>query len=156
MARFVKHVRVMTPLPKTILVATDFSETSEQALDYAVALATKLGAKLYLINAISLPSFGVVPELGVAATSTMIEGIVADNQRSLDKVVAAKAPVKIHPVMRTGDPRDLIVDTASEVGADLIVMGTHGRRGVTRALLGSVAEGVLRHAPCPVLTIRKT
>jgi nucleotide-binding universal stress UspA family protein len=145
----------MTQLPKTILVATDFSDTAEEALDYAIALAGKLGSKLYLLNAIGLPTFGVVPELGVAATSTMIDGIVADNQQALDKLLAAKAPTKIHTLMRTGDPRDLIVDTAAEVGADLIVMGTHGRRGVTRALLGSVAEGVLRHATCPVLTIRK-
>ncbi len=145
----------MTQLPRTILVATDFSDTAEQALDYAIALAGKLGAKIYLLNAIGLPTFGVVPELGVAATSTMIDGMVADNQKALDKLIAAKAPTKLHALMRTGDPRDLIVDTAAEVGADLIVMGTHGRRGVTRALLGSVAEGVLRHATCPVLTIRK-
>jgi nucleotide-binding universal stress UspA family protein len=145
----------MMQLPRTILVATDFSDTAEQALDYAIALAGKLGAKLYLFNAIGLSTFGVVPELGVAATSTMLDGIVSDNQKALDSLIAAKAPTKIHTVMRTGDPRDLIVDTAAEVGADLIVMGTHGRRGVTRALLGSVAEGVLRHAMCPVLTIRK-
>jgi nucleotide-binding universal stress UspA family protein len=145
----------MTQLPRTILVATDFSDTAEQALDYAIALAGKLGAKIYLLNAIGLPTFGVVPELGVAATSTMIDGLVADNQKALDKLIAAKAPTKLHTLMRTGDPRDLIVDTAAEIGADLIVMGTHGRRGVSRALLGSVAEGVLRHATCPVLTIRK-
>lgn len=145
----------MMRLPTTILVATDFSDTAEQALDYAIALAGKLGAKIYLLNAIGLPTFGVVPELGVAATSTMIDGMVADNQKALDKLIATKAPMKLHAIMRTGDPRDLIVDTAAEIGADLIVMGTHGRRGVTRALLGSVAEGVLRHATCPVLTIRK-
>lgn len=145
----------MTQLPKTILVATDFSDTAEHALDYAIALASKLDAKLYLLNAIALPTFGIVPELGVAATSTMLDGMVADYQKALDKLIAAKAPAKLHPLMRTGDPRDLIVDTATEIGADLIVMGTHGRRGVTRALLGSVAEGVLRHANCPVLTIRK-
>jgi nucleotide-binding universal stress UspA family protein len=59
-------------------------------------------------------------------------------------------------MLRTGDARDLIVRACEEVGADLIVMGTHGRRGVSRALLGSVAESVVRIAPCPVLTIRKT
>ena len=138
----------MTQLPRTILVATDFSDTAEQALDYAIALAGKLGAKIYLLNAIGLPTFGVVPELGVATTATMIDGMVADNQKALDKLIASKAPTKLHTLMRTGDPRDLIVDTAAEIGADLIVMGTHGRRGVTRALLGSVAEGVLRHASC--------
>lgn len=58
-------------------------------------------------------------------------------------------------MLRTGDARDIIVNTALEVGADLIIMGTHGRRGLRRALLGSVAESVLRHAPCPVLAIRR-
>lgn len=145
----------MTELPKTILVATDFSDTADHALDYAIALAGKLGAKLYLVNAIALPTFAMVPELGVAATSTMLDGLVVDSQKALEKLIAAKAPTKIHTLMRTGDPRDVIVDTAAEVGSDLIVMGTHGRRGVTRALLGSVAEGVLRQASCPVLTIRK-
>jgi nucleotide-binding universal stress UspA family protein len=58
-------------------------------------------------------------------------------------------------MLRTGDARDVIVDVAKEIGADLIVMGTHGRRGVRRALLGSIAEGVLRTAHCPVLTIRQ-
>ena len=59
-------------------------------------------------------------------------------------------------LLRTGDARDVINQTAKEVGADLIVMGTHGRRGVTRALLGSVAETVVRTAPCAVLTVRAT
>jgi glycine betaine transporter len=141
-------------LPQTILVATDFSETSDAAISYAVELAKKLGAKLYVFNAIAVPAYGV-PELGVAVTASMIDSIVADNQRALDAIVAKAAPLKIEPLLRTGDPRDLIVQTAVEVGAELIVMGTHGRRGVTRALLGSVAEGVLRYAHCPVLTIRK-
>jgi len=58
-------------------------------------------------------------------------------------------------VLRTGDPRDLIIDVARELGADLIITGTHGRRGVRRALIGSIAESVVRTAPCPVLTIRE-
>ena len=141
-------------LPKTILVATDFSETSETAVAYAVGLADKLGAKLYLLHAIGMPAYGI-PELGVAVTASMMDSIVRDTQTALDKLIKTYAPVKIEPVLRNGDPRDLIVQTAFEVGADLIVLGTHGRRGVSRALLGSVAEGVLRHAHCPVLTIRK-
>ena len=141
-------------LPKTILVATDFSETSDAAVAYAVALAERLGAKLYLINTIGVPAYGI-PELGVAVTASMIDTIVRGNQDALDKLVKQYAPLKIETVLRTGDPRDLIVHTAVEIGAELIVMGTHGRHGVSRALLGSVAEGVVRHAHCPVLTIRK-
>ena len=58
-------------------------------------------------------------------------------------------------MLRTGDARDVIIRACEEINADLIVMGTHGRRGVSRALLGSVAESIVRTAPCPVLTIRK-
>jgi nucleotide-binding universal stress UspA family protein len=141
-------------LPKTILVATDFSETSEAAVAYAVGLADKLGAKLYLLHAVGMPMHGIA-ELGVAVSASMIDSIVHDTQVALDKLIKTHAPVKIVPVLRTGDARDLIVQTAADVGADLIVLGTHGRRGVSRALLGSVAENVLRHAHCPVLTIRK-
>jgi len=77
-----------------------------------------------------------------------------DNQAGLDAFVASHPGAPFEIVMRTGDARDVIVNTAVEVGADLIVMGTHGRRGLRRALLGSVAESVLRHAPCPVLLMR--
>ena len=57
-------------------------------------------------------------------------------------------------ILRTGDPRDMILQTAKEIHADLIVIGTHGRRGISRFLLGSVAEAIVRSAPCPVLTVR--
>lgn len=141
-------------LPKTILVPTDFSDCAEQALDYAVALADKLGATVHLLNTITVPSLGV-PELGVAVASTMMESAVTANQAELDRLAARRAPTKVTSQLRTGDARDVIVETAKELGADLIVMGTHGRRGFKRALLGSIAEGVLRTAPCPVLTIRQ-
>jgi universal stress protein A len=140
-------------LAKKILVPTDFSECADHALGYAVALADKLGATLHLVNAISIPSLGV-PELGVAVASTMMENAVVANQAALDRLVAAHGAVKITSELRTGDARDVIVDVARELGIELIVMGTHGRRGLKRALLGSIAEGVLRAAPCPVLTIR--
>lgn len=140
-------------LPKTILVATDFSDCAEQALDYAVALADKLGSKIYLVNVIGAQTLGI-PDLGVAYNSAMIESTVRNNHAELEKLAARRASTNIETMLRTGDARDLIVDVAREVGAELIVMGTHGRRGVRRALLGSIAEGVLRTAPCPVLTIR--
>jgi nucleotide-binding universal stress UspA family protein len=141
-------------LPKTILVPTDFSDSAEHALDYAVALAGKLGAKLVLLNAIGVPALGV-PELGVALTSTMMESTVRSHHAELEKLAIRRGSANIEPLLRTGDARDVIVEVARECGADLIVMGTHGRRGVRRALLGSIAEGVLRTAPCPVLTIRR-
>ncbi len=142
-------------LPKSILVPTDLSEGAEQALDYACELAQKLEATVHLVNVIGIPALGV-PELGLAMTSTVIDQIMLDNRTAIDKLAAARRPtVNIGQVLtKTGDAKDVINQTAKEVGADLIVMSTHGRRGITRALLGSVTETVVRSAPCPVLTVR--
>jgi universal stress protein A len=142
-------------LPKNILVPTDLSPHAEAAFDYACELAQKLDATVHLVNVIGIPTLGV-PELGVAVTSTMIDSMISDNQKALDELVTRQRPgVRMGQVlMKTGDARDMIDEAAKEIGADLIVMGTHGRRGVTRALLGSIAESVVRTAPCPVLTIR--
>lgn len=143
-------------LPKNILVPTDMSPHAEAALDYACELAGKLGATVHLVNVIGIPALGV-PELGMAVTSSMIDSLIADNQKALDELAARKRSQGCNIgqiLLKTGDARDAIDQTAAEIGADLIVMGTHGRRGVSRALLGSVAETVVRTAPCPVLTIR--
>jgi nucleotide-binding universal stress UspA family protein len=141
-------------LPKHILVPTDLSEGAEQALDYACELAQALGAQVHLLNVIGIPALGV-PELGMALTSTMIDQLVVDNQTALDQLARTKCTAQVGQVLiKTGDARDVINQTAKELGADLIVMGTHGRRGISRALLGSVAETVVRTAPCAVLTVR--
>ena len=142
-------------LPKNILVPTDLSDGAEEALDYACELARQFGATVHLINVIGIPVLGV-PELGMALTSTVIDSMVRDNQTALEQLADRKrslAPIG-QILLRTGDARDVINQAAKELGADLIVMGTHGRRGVTRALLGSVTETVVRTAPCPVLTVR--
>jgi nucleotide-binding universal stress UspA family protein len=141
--------------PRIILVPTDLSDGAEEALDYACELANVLGATIHLLNVISIPALGV-PELGIVMTGTLIDDLAKDNQAALDALAEkkrVKAKIGQH-VLRTGDARELIVQTAKELGADLIVMSTHGRRGVSRALLGSVTESVVRMAPCPVLTVR--
>jgi nucleotide-binding universal stress UspA family protein len=142
-------------LPRTILVPVDFSPNSETALDYAVELAGKLDAKVYILNVIALSGLGV-PELGAALAPSLIDSMVRDSEAALAKLADARRSQATiaDTLLRTGDARDIIIHTAEEVAADLIVMGTHGRRGVGRALLGSVAESVLRTSPCPVLTIR--
>lgn len=141
-------------LPKTILVPTDFSEFANHALDYAIALASKLDAQVHVVNALTIPELGV-PELGVALTSAMMGSMVEKNQAALDKLVADRPSASFATMLRTGDPRSVILQTAKAIDADLIVMGTHGRRGVTRALLGSIAEAIVRTAPCPVLTVHR-
>ena len=143
--------------PRKMLVPIDFSACAEQALDYAVQLASKIGATVHLVSAIVIPALGV-PDLGVGMTSSMLDQVINENQTALDKLAAARneGQVKIvgQALIRTGDARDVILQTAEEIAADLIVMGTHGRRGLSRALLGSVTEMVVRTSPIPVLTVR--
>jgi universal stress protein A len=141
-------------LPKHILVPTDLSEGAEQALGYACELARTLGAQVHLLNVVAIPAIGV-PELGVALTGTIIDQLVTENQGALDRLAQTKCTAQLGQVLiKAGDPRDMINQTAQELGIDLIVMSTHGRRGFSRALLGSVAETVVRSAPCAVLTVR--
>jgi nucleotide-binding universal stress UspA family protein len=140
-------------LPKHILVPTDLSEGAERALDYACELAHLLGSQIHLLNVISIPALGV-PELGVALTASMIDELVVSNQDALDRLARSRSANVGQVMVRTGDARDVINQTATELGVDLIVMGTHGRRGLSRALLGSVTENVVRTAPCAVLTVR--
>jgi len=141
-------------LPRNILVPTDYSEMSETAIDYAVSLAAKLDARVHLLHVIPIPFAG--HELGLAVTDTVLDGLVRGNQTALLRLAdrwrgkAQFADVVLH----TGDARDMILQTVNDVKADLIVMGTHGRRGISRALMGSVAESIVRLAPCPVLTVR--
>jgi nucleotide-binding universal stress UspA family protein len=141
-------------VPANILVATDFTDNADTALDYAVALAHKLDAKIHLLNVIGLPISGF-PSSWEAGISSLLEG----SQRELDRLASSHASEAtfgptLLKVANAHDVYDLIDATATEVAADLIVMGTHGRSGISRLLHGSVAESVARTALCPVLIIR--
>jgi universal stress protein A len=142
-------------LPKTILVATDFSEHADQALQYAADLAMTMDATIHIVHAIGIPPMGI-PEMGIAYSSVMMETTTKHAQAALDaRAERYHDRVSLAPVrLEVGDAREVIDSVAEQIGADLIVMGTHGRRGLRRVLLGSVAEAVVRSAPCPVLTIR--
>ena len=154
MARFMKWSEDMK-LPKTILVPTDFSECSEVALDYAVALASRLDAKIHLLNVVDIQVTSV--EYGGEAISPSVGLDLTTNRKGLERLIVARAAKVAFgpPLLETGDARAQIEQIAAKIGADLIVMGTHGRRGVKRLLLGSVAETVVRTAPCPVLLVRQ-
>jgi universal stress protein A len=153
LARFVKRYPGMK-LPKIILVPVDFSEGSTAALDYAVGLAGKLDAKIVLLNVVGVQVLGA--EYGMPVSASAIELIYETNQQELAKLVDANKDKAsfARTLLETGDPRAMIEGTAKKLGADLIVMGTHGRRGLRRLLIGSVAESVVRSAPCPVLLVR--
>jgi nucleotide-binding universal stress UspA family protein len=138
---------------KRILVAHDFSDSAQHALDLALDIAEKLGGTILVIHAYDVPTFGL-PE-GPAMTAEMIRQIETAARTALDGVVSrARRPgVLVEGVLRQGPAWSEIDAAAKEAKADLVVVGTHGRRGLARALLGSVAEKVVRTAPCPVLTV---
>jgi nucleotide-binding universal stress UspA family protein len=142
-------------LPRTILVPTDFSEYADHALAYAAELAAHLDGTVHLVHSVSVAMAGL-PEVGVAFGAMLMESSTREAQDALDvRVAQYRDRVSLAPArIEVGDPRDTIERISKEIGADLIVMGTHGRRGLRRVLLGSVAESIVRSAPCPVLTIR--
>jgi len=143
----------MAPV-KNILVPVDYSETAEHALAYAVELAIGLHARVHVVSAWEMPNIGL-PDGLVVATADIVGRIVdavQDHLRELEKKYKARVDIRTELVQ--GDPRDAILTAVERIGADLVVMGTHGRRGVARALMGSVAESVVRSCPVPVLTVR--
>lgn len=141
-------------LPSVILVPTDFGDAAEKALDYAVELAAPFRAEVVLLHSFEIPLIGF-PDGAMVATAELTSRIVASAQQALDDAVAARkdSGVKVSAMLKQGEPWQMVLSAASEVGANLIVMGTHGRRGLPRALLGSVAERVVRTAPIPVLIV---
>jgi nucleotide-binding universal stress UspA family protein len=137
-----------------ILVPTDFSEYSANATRVALDLAQRYNSTITLVHVDDSLAFGF-PE-GYAAPADARKGLQEETERQLaaaraDALIARPAGVETRVL--EGLPASVICELAGS-GFDLIVMGTHGRRGVARFLLGSVAEQVVRLAPCPVLTIR--
>jgi nucleotide-binding universal stress UspA family protein len=134
---------------KNILVATDFEPTSEAALTYGRALATTFGARLHLLHVAEndfLRASVTDPHvLKTAVARRLNERLTAEDRQ----VRGARATLEV-----SDRPADTITRYAKREQIDLIVMGTHGRTGVTHLLMGSVAEQVVRMAPCPVLTVR--
>jgi nucleotide-binding universal stress UspA family protein len=139
---------------KNILVATDFSEASNAALAYGRTLASHFGAALQVVHVVenivlrnvTADGFvGVLPEVQLE--------VEAEARKQLDEELSGGEPPASGLVLTSNVLADAIVSHAASAGVDLIVIGTHGRKGVSRLLLGSVAERVVRAAPCPVLTV---
>lgn len=139
-----------------ILVPTDFSGLSCQAFSWATLLAKKFNAKIMIVHVISgRDAEEMTAQPGNPWESVleredyaMIESFQRCLQSDIDQTVAVQTLVKVGPA------DEIIVEAAQEKAAALIVMATHGRTGLYHALMGSVAEKVVRQAPCPVLTIR--
>jgi nucleotide-binding universal stress UspA family protein len=137
---------------KTILHATDFSEHSQCAFHLACALARDYSARLVALHVLAPPVVvygeGVLPVVPVENQDLMRE--------RLQSLATAIADVQVDDRLAEGDAANEILRVAKETNCDLIVLGTHGRKGLGRLLMGSVAEQVLRRATCPVLTAKAT
>lgn len=137
------------------LVPIDFSENAEHALDYAIELASKVPARLTLLHVIHTMPLGVT-DMEASLPYSYLQEMEADVAQAMDtflqRVQAAKLQGEVTVVH--GVPFQEIVEHAKAAHVDLIIMGTHGRTGLQHVLLGSVAEKVVRLAPCSVLVVR--
>ncbi len=135
-----------------ILFPTDFSHTGDAALEMATALARDTGAMLYIVHVQEPPAFYGGGEMYYG----MLDPTASELIKLLEEVKPSDPNVRYEQRMLTGDPAGALVDFAKEEQMDLIVLGTHGRGGLSRLLMGSVAEAVVRRAECPVLTFKHT
>jgi nucleotide-binding universal stress UspA family protein len=141
-------------LTKTILVPTDFSASSKEAANVAVELAQRFQVPLTLLHVVSVPAALYTGQFIVPVGDLVTP--LEEAGRSLLAEEAARVKrngIQVTSVLRTGNPWEDILATQQALDAGLIVMGTHGRRGLPRAILGSVAEKVVRLSRAPVLTL---
>jgi nucleotide-binding universal stress UspA family protein len=143
---------------KNVLVATDFSEPAAAALAYGRELARSYGATLHVLNAIDDIRWRYSLDMSPALLVGVQDDLEENSRQWLAKLLTDEDRTQLHarPVtFISGSPADTIVEYAKSAKIDVIVIGTHGRRGMSHMLMGSVAERVVRLAPCPVLTVRE-
>ena len=142
---------------KVIVVPTDFSDYSMRALPYAVDLAAKYNARLKVVF-VNEPSLQVSDVAWVGVDERAVNSDhVREARRHLEKLVLEQVPTDVptDAEILTGNAVEEVIRYARDVNADLIIMATHGRSGVSHMLMGSTAEHVVRKAPCPVLTLKQ-
>ncbi len=139
---------------ESILVPIDFGRPSEHALAFAVDLAAQLGASVHVITTYELP-LASFPDGALVASADIVSRLIEAAQAGLDRACApfkdGKVTVTSH--LEQGDPRETILAVAPDQNFSLIVMGTNGRKGIARALMGSTTEAVIRVSEIPVLTV---
>ena len=148
--------RVKSPFQiKKILVPVDFSECARKALQYAIPLAKEHQAAITLLYVIASPAY-VGGEFGATQYQFEVE-TRASGEKELAKLIVdeVRGEVSADTLVRSGSPALEIIEVAKQLAADLIVISTHGHTGLTHVFLGSVAEHVVRWAPCPVLVVRE-
>lgn len=144
---------------RRVLAPTDFSDSSAPAVRYAAEVAEKFGAELVLLHVVQdltlvVPDVMMPLPVAAPAVEDMVSGAKAGIAKMVEKLGFQKLAPKAE--VRIGAPAAEIVAAAADLKADLLCIGTHGRTGLAHFLLGSVAERIVRHAPCPVLTVRPT
>jgi universal stress protein A len=141
----------MTRLFRKVLCPIDFSEHSFEALDIALKVVQQNDAALYLLNVAPMPAGAAGFQPVPMEPYPIVE---QDRREQLEKLAQERIPaaVRSETIVTTGDPAEQVLETARDLDADLIVMGTHGRKGLGHLVLGSVAERVVRESPIPVLT----
>lgn len=144
-----------------ILVPMDFSACSRLALDYAVFFARHFGSQIDVLHVWEPPRY-VIPEVTVQLPGEIRQSLAdfarVEAGKEMDQLlsgVVVPSNVQLRGRLESGDPTETVVELAAKEAFDLVVMGTHGRTGLSHVFLGSVAEKVVRRAACPVLTIRQ-
>ena len=135
-----------------ILVPTDGSDTSRRAIEHAVDLASKYGARVHALYVVDSSVYGTLE----AGAEMVVEALEEEGKLAVTAVedAAEAAGVSVVTEVATGDAHDVILEYTADNDVDLVVMGTHGRTGIDRYLLGSVTERVVRTSDVPVLTVR--
>lgn len=143
--------------PTRILVPTDFSPGAEVALGWAQSLGAAFGAEVILLHVVdlSIAALAGFPSTlaAVPAAGELLDRIRVESDEEMRRLVASIPGAR--GVVREGSPRSVILEVARENGVQLIIMGTHGRTGLTHVFFGSVAEHIVRHSRVPVLTVRQ-
>jgi nucleotide-binding universal stress UspA family protein len=137
---------------KSILHPTDFSASAASAFLFARTLAKGHGARIILLHVVEVPVVGPAGMVPFPPPAPPINREARNAQ--LQAIAAANPEIQVECSLAENEPASAILDVARQAGCDLIVMGTHGRTGLSRLLMGSVAEKVVRHAQCPVLTLK--
>lgn len=140
---------------RRILVPVDFSANSRKSVTYAIAFARQFGAALTYLHVIQVNyAYG---ELGAIDFSALEREMRGGAQKELETLVAETraAGLTVESLIREGSPAKVIAEVAAEIATDLLVVSTHGYTGLKHVLMGSIAEHVVRYAPCPVLVVRQ-
>jgi nucleotide-binding universal stress UspA family protein len=141
-----------------VLVPVDFSPHARRALEYGCELARRFEGRITILHAYTLPNYQLM-EGSLSASPQAIAELITGIETALEKEQQAARQLGVANVAtlaREGRAVDEIIRAATELDADVIAMGTHGRSGLSHALLGSVTDKVIRNGPCPVLTVRVT